>query len=152
VFPIIQPFHCPLLSAVAFFCSGKRLECLEIGQIPPTSQQFIAQVNKLFSSGPELVFSPPFYYLWETKPWKAAVDAMISTKKLAMKLIEERMQEIKEEEEEEKYVLKESEEVPAKVDLLTYMMRSGKLSPKELSVNFVDLLNAGVETVSFNPI
>ena len=100
---------------------------------------------------PELVFSPPFYYLWETKPWKAAVDAMISTKKLAMKLINERMQEVKEEEE-EKCVLKESEEVPAKVDLLAYMMHSGKLSPKELSVNFVDLLNAGVETVSFNPI
>jgi len=115
---------------------GKRLGCLEIGQIPPTSQQFIAQVKKLFSSVPELVFSPPFYYLWETKPWKAAVDAMISTKKLAMKLINERMQEVKEEEE-EKCVLKENEEVPAKVDLLAYMMHSGKLSPKELSVNFV---------------
>jgi len=123
---------------------GKRLGCLEIGQIPPTSQQFIAQVNKLFSSMPELVFSPPLYYLWETKPWKAAVDAMISTNNLAMKLINERMQEIKEE---EKCALKENGN---KVDFLTYLMHSEKLSPRELSINFVDLLSAGVVSVSFN--
>ena len=143
---MIQLFRCLLSLAVVFFSLGKRLGCLEIDQIPPVCQEFIVQVNKLFSSGPDLVFSLPFYYLWETKPWKAAVNAMKSTNNLAMMLIEERMQEINEE---DKRALKENEEVPAKVDFLTYLMHSGKLTHKELSVNFVDLLNAGVETVSF---
>ena len=70
---------------------------------------------------------------------------MASVNNLAMKFINERMQEITEE---EKHALEDSKEVPGEVDFLTYLMHSEKMSPEELSTNTVDLLMAGVETVS----
>jgi len=73
------------------------------------------------------------------------VDSMASVNNLAMKFINERMQEITEE---EKRALEESKEVPREVDFLTYLIHSEKLSPEELCTNTVDLLLAGVETVS----
>jgi len=106
---------------------------------------FIDAVDRLFTSTFDLVLSAPFYLLWETKLWKEAVDSMASVNNLAMKFINERMQEITEE---EKRALEDSKEVPGEVDFLTYLMHSEKLSPEEFSANTVDLLMAGVETVS----
>ena len=135
--------HTP--TAVAYFILGKRLRCLDTGEIPPDCKAFIDAVNRLFTSTFDLVFSVPFYLLWETKLWKEAVDSMTSVNNLAMKFINERMQEITEE---EKRALEDSKKVPGKVDFMTYMMHSEKLSPEELSTNTMDLLLAGVETVS----
>ena len=44
--------------------------------------------------------------------------------------------------------MEDSKEVPGEVDFLTYLMHSEKMSPEELSTNTVDLLMAGLETVS----
>ena len=44
--------------------------------------------------------------------------------------------------------MEDSKEVPGEVDFLTYLMHSEELSPEEHSTNTVDLLLAGVETVS----
>jgi len=135
--------HTP--TAVAYFILEKRLGCLEAGQIPPDCKAFIDAVDRLFTSTFDLVLSAPFYLLWETKLWKEAVDSMASVNNLAMKFINERMQEITEE---EKHALEDSKEVPGEVDFLTYLMHSEKLTPEEFSANTVDLLMAGVETVS----
>ena len=132
-------------AAVAYFVLGKRLGSLEAGQIPPDCKAFIESVHRFFDVTFELAFSVPFYLLWETKLWKETVDSMASVNNLAMKFIKERMQEITEE---EKRALENSKEVPGEVDFLTYLVHSGKLSPEELSTNTVDLLMAGVETVS----
>ena len=130
---------------MAYFVLGKRLGCLEAGQIPPDCKAFIDSVNRSFTSTFELIFAVPFYLLWENKIWKEGVDSMASVNNLAMKFIKERMQEITEE---EKRALENSEEVPGEVDFLTYLVHSGKLSPEVLSSNAVDLLSAGIETVS----
>jgi len=126
-------------TAVAYFILGKRLGCLETGQITPDYKAFIDAVNRLFTSTFDLVFSVPFYLLWESKVWEEAVDSMTSVNNLAMKFINERMQEIMEE---EKRALEDSKEVPGEVDFLTYLVHSEKLSPEELSTNTVDLLLA----------
>ena len=81
-------------TAVAYFILGKWLGCLETGQIPPDYKAFIDAVNRLFTSTFDLVFSVSFYFLWETKLWKEAVDSMTSVNNLAMKFINERMQEL----------------------------------------------------------
>ena len=123
------------------------VQCIIIilGEIPPDCKAFIDAVDRLFTSTFDLFFSVPFYLLWETKLWKEAVDSMAGVNNLAMKFINERMQEITEE---EKRALEDSKEVPREVDFLTYLVHSEKLSPEELSTNTVDLLMAGVETVS----
>ena len=135
--------HTP--TAVAYLILEKRLGCLEAGQIPPDCKAFIDAVDRLFKSIFQLVFALPFYVLWESKVWKEAVDSMASVNNLAMKFIYERMQEITEE---EKRALEDSKEVPGEVGFLTYLVHSEKMSPEELSTNTVDLLMAGVETVS----
>jgi len=137
--------HTHTATAVVYFILEKRLRCLEAGQIPPDCKAFIDAADRLFKSIFQLAFAVPFYLMWETKLWKEAVDSMASLNNLAMKFINERMQEITEE---EKRALEDSKEVPREVDFLTYLMHSEMLSPEELSTNTVDLLIAGVETVS----
>ena len=55
-----------LLTAVAYFILGKRLGCLDAGEIPPDCKAFIDAVDRLFTSTFDLVLSVPFYLLWET--------------------------------------------------------------------------------------
>ena len=40
------------------------------------------------------------------------------------------------------------EEIPEDVDFMTFMILSGKMSRKELAMNTIDLISAGVESVS----
>ena len=56
------------------------------------------------------------------------------------------MEEIKEKDDN----LLTNDEVPEKVDFLTYMIHCGELSIEEISINAADLLGGGVDTVSDN--
>ena len=56
------------------------------------------------------------------------------------------MEEIEEKDEE----LLTNDEVPEKVDFLTYMIHRGELSIEEISINASDLIGGGVDTVSNN--
>ena len=63
-----------------------------------------------------------------------------------MKHISDKMEEIKEKDDN----LLTNDEVPEKVDFLTYMIHRDELSIEEISINAADLLLAGVDTVSDN--
>ncbi len=67
--------------------------------------------------------------------------------KLARQFIDEKLAEIAEDDRRALEAVSGEEEVPDKVDFITYMIHSGKMSVEEVSVNIVDLLSAGVETV-----
>lgn len=139
-------FFAMFYSAVAFFMFGKRLGALEeTGNIPPDCKEFIEQSGKLFTLSTDLIFSFPLYKIYRTKKWKDVVNCQIAVKKLAMKFIEEKLDKT---EEEHKQILKdESEEAPAKVDFLTYLLYSGKMDLRGITTNIIDLLTAGVDTV-----
>ena len=67
---------------------------------------------------------------------------------MARRYINEKLAEIEEADRKALEAASGEEEAPEKVDFVTYLVHSGKMSIEELSVNVVDLLSAGVETVS----
>ena len=137
------------IAAVSYFILGKRLGSLSSsGDVSPDSQEFITTVGKLFSSLTDLLFALPLYQLYRTKLWKSIASTNVQVHKLARKFINEKLAEI---EQEDRKALEEAgseEEAPDKVDFLTYVVHSGKMSIEQVTVNVVDLLSAGVETVS----
>lgn len=65
-----------------------------------------------------------------------------------MKFITQRLDEI---EEKDKQLLQQDtgDEAPVKVDFLTYILHSGKMSLDAITANIIDLLTAGVDTVCY---
>ena len=127
---------------------GKRLGSLSSsGDVSPDSQEFITTVGKFFSDITDLIFSLPLYRIYPTKIWKSVVSTNIKMYKLATKFINEKLAEIEEEDRKALEAAGSEEEAPDKVDFLTYLVHSGKMSIDEVSANIVDLLSAGVETV-----
>ena len=127
-----------------------RLGCLDGKDLPPDCREFIQEVSKLFESVLDMMLALPLYFLWETKPYRAVAKAQNNVYQLAMNFISERLQQI---EKENKEVANlegsgNSEGAPAKVDLLSYLIRSGGLSLEETCSNVVDFITAGVDTVS----
>ena len=130
---------------------GKRLGSLNSsGEVSPECQEFITVVEKLFSSLTDLLFALPLYQLYRTKLWKSIVSTNIQVHKLARNFINEKLTEIEEEARKTLEAAGSEEEAPDKVDFLTYLVHSGKMSIEQVTVNVVDLLSAGVETVSAN--
>ena len=124
---------------------GKRLGALETtGSIPPDCKEFINQTGQLFSLSTDLLFSLPLYKIYPTKKWKDVVKCQRAVKELAMKFIEEKLSKT---EEHKQMLKKDNEEAPAKVDFLTYLLYSGKMSLGGITTNIIDLLIAGVDTV-----
>lgn len=137
------------VTAVGFFILGKRLGSLKTnGEASPESQEFITAVRKLFNNFTDLMFSLPLYRIYPTKIWKTVVSGNIEVHKLARHFINEKLAEIEEEDRKALEASSSEEEAPDKVDFLTYLVHSGKMSIEEVSVNIVDLLSGGVETVS----
>ena len=134
-------------AAIFYFILGKRLGALNTnGNITPDCKEFIDQVGNIFQSLTDLLFSIPLYRLYPTKKWKEVVSSHTAVRKLATKFIEEKMKEI---EEEYKRILANNKEVPDKVDFLTYLLHApGRMTPREITGNVIDLLGAGVDTVS----
>ena len=66
-----------------------------------------------------------------------------------MKFISKRLDEIKEE---DRQLLQQdtADEAPVKVDFLTYLVHSGKMDLNAITANVIDLMTAGVDTVSFS--
>ena len=128
---------------------GKRLGSLtSTGEALPESQEFITAVGDIFTGAIELLFALPLYRIYRTKAWKDFVRANIQVHKLARKFINEKLAEIEEENMKALEAAGSEEEAPDKVDFLTYLVHSGKMSIEEVTVNIVDLMTAGVETVS----
>ena len=75
------------------------------------------------------------------------MNSQRAVKDLAMKFISERLDEI---EEEDKQLLQQAaeDEAPVKVDFLTYLVHSEKMGLDAITANVIDLMTAGVDTVS----
>lgn len=116
------------------------------GNTPPECQEFINEVNNFFDSTLKLFLSVPTYMIYRNKQWKYAVNSQRAVKNLAMKFISKRLDEIKEE---DKQLLQQAtdDEAPVKVDFLTYLVHSGKMSLDAITANVIDLMTAGVDTV-----
>ena len=115
---------------------------------PPESQEYIATVRRFFVSFTELLFSLPLYKIFPTRKWKNVISDQISLRDQSAKYIDEKLAEIAEDDRRALEAVSGEEEVPDKVDFITYMIHSGKMSVEEVSANIMDILNAGVETVS----
>ena len=115
---------------------------------PHDCQMFIEAIGTFFRSSQELVFTLPLYKLLNTKPWRNLKDSIQTINTNALHHIQQKLKEIKEED------LKAvgqsgGEEVPEKVDFLTYIIHSGQLSLEDIVANAVDLIGGGVDTVSW---
>ena len=132
--------------AIAYFVLGKRLGCLNTGNIPEVCQDFIDQIQDFLTATQDILFSLPLHKVYATKAWKKLYRAHKRTYEISFKHISDKMEEIKEKDED----LLTNDEVPEKVDFLTYMIHHGELSIEEISINASDLLIAGIDTVSDN--
>lgn len=118
------------------------------GNTPPECQEFIDQVGNFFELTMKLFLSIPTYLIYRNKLWRSSVNTQRAVKDLAMKFISKRLDEIKEE---DKQLLQQAteDEAPIKVDFLTYLVHSGKMSLDAITANVIDLMTAGVDTVRY---
>lgn len=137
-----------MTAAVSFFTLGRRMGALDTeGNAPPECQEFIDQVGVFFESTAQLFLSIPLYYIYRNKLWRTSVNSQRAVKDLAMNFITKRLEEI--EEDDAKLLEQHTEdEAPVKVDFLTYLVHSGKMSLNAITANVIDLMTAGVDTVS----
>ncbi len=134
------------LTAVAFFAFGKRFDSLNLSGAPSESQEYISTVRHFFSTFSDILFSLPLHKIFPTRLWKKLVNGQRSLHEQSKKFIDDRLAEIAE----DRRVLEaasDEEEAPEKVDFITYLVHSGKMSVEAVSANIMDILSAGVETV-----
>ena len=134
-------------AAVTFFVLGKRLGALSENGATPETQEYIATVGRFFVDLTDLLFALPLYKVYRTKLWKSVVNDQVTLQKLSMKMINKKLAEIEEKDRQALEAASGEEVAPEKVDFITYMVHSGKMSLEELSAIVIDLLSAGVETV-----
>ena len=134
----------PLNIAVNMFVLGKRLGCLD-EQIPPDCQEFIDLLHKFFDASQKLLFGLPLYKLYPTQDYKDLHESFRRMFDIAMSHIKERLDEI---ENEEALESGDEEGPPVGVDFLTYMSKADKMPLENITTNAIDLLGAGVDTVS----
>ena len=117
--------------------------------MPPDCQEWVSAINGLFSPSPKLMMGPS-HETAKTKAYKEMKESWRRIYELAMKRVRERMEEITEEDRRAAAEASGEEEAPARVDFLTYLMHSGKMTVGEVATNSIDMLTAGVDTVSIS--
>ncbi len=130
-----------LFTAVSLFVLGKRLGCLG-EEMPPDCKEFVDSVHIMMETTNKLLFGFPFHKIWRTKKWKALIDSSNTMLSHCSKLVDEKIDQI------EKSSKAGETEAELGTDFLTHMIHSGKMGVDEIAVNAVDLLTAGVDTVS----
>lgn len=123
--------------------------CLE-EQMPPDCREFVDNAHVNLETTNKLLYGGlPLHKLWKTKTWKEMVNAQDMMLSYAGKQVEEKIKAI-----EESSAALEAGDALAELgeDFLTYMIHSGKMSMQEIAVNAIDLLLAGVDTVSASDI
>ena len=141
-----QPYRDIIVfAAISLFVVGKRLGCLE-DPIPPESREYMDSIEILLESMLQLMYGLPLHKLWRTKAW----DTMVSTQgfmlSYAGKLVKEKIKEMEENRDAAENMGEASAELGK--DFLTYMICSGKMGLEEIAVNAVDIIAAGLDTVS----
>ena len=128
---------------------GKRLGILDTDNPSQESQMFMDAVSDIFTLLSRLQTTKlPLYKLWPTKDVRALKQAMKTQYELAKKYVEKKVVEIKEEDKRALERRAEEEEAPDKVDFLTYLLHSQRMSVDEATTYTMDLVGGGVETVS----
>lgn len=133
------------LTAVALFVLGKRLGSLNVGSVPDDCQEYIDHLQKFLLSTQDLLFNLPYYKIYPTKSWKLLMEAQNGLHRIGMGLIEEKLKEIKGQDQQ---LTSDDDEPSENEDFVTYMILKGKMTPEEVAINAADLLGAGVDTVS----
>jgi cytochrome P450 len=113
--------------------------------MPPECKKFVDSAKINLDATSKLIFSIPFHRLWRTKNWKRMVNALDYMWSFAGELVKEKILEI-----EEKNAAAGNTDIHAELgdDFITYMILSGKMGTEEIAVNAIDMLGAGVDTVS----
>lgn len=116
--------------------------CLE-DEMPPECKKFVDNLHSFLVTTNKMFFGLPLHKLWKTKNWKELVRSQKDMFDYTSSLVNQKIKEIEKD-------AGSSEEVQAELgtDFLTYMVHSGSLSVEEIAINSIDLLSAGVDTVS----
>ncbi|XP_011405733.1 PREDICTED: cytochrome P450 27C1-like [Amphimedon queenslandica] len=131
--------------SVSYTTLGKKLGSLNIDNVPKKCQDMIDNTQLLFQKTLEAMFTPPLYKIYPTKLWKDLLRSQKQVYDISMSFVEERVKEI----ESQSQQVNESDEAPEKMDFLTYMLLSNKLTKEEITSNAVDLMFAGIDTTSY---
>ena len=115
--------------------------CLE-DTVPPDCQEFISCVQGFVTTTSDIMMTLPFYKSQVNKLWNKLLEQINYIYEYASELIQEKIEEIKRHASEGK----DNEEQGD--DFLSHMVCSGKMDVKEIAVNAIDLLAAGIDTVS----
>ena len=113
--------------------------------MPPECKHFVDNIHTFFDANSKVVFGLPLHKLWRTKNWKTLVSSFDDLYTYASGQINEKIKEI---EEAGKLNVSEKADAELGMDFLTYMIYSGTVRVEEIAVNAIDLLSAGVDTVS----
>ena len=120
---------------------GKRLGCLE-DPVPPDCKEFINSIAEFVVLANKLLFGFPLHKFMRTKNWEMFVHHYKTIYTFANSLVRAKIEDI-----ENKVVKKQEEGGDDGHDFVSHMIQSGKMDIKEIAVNSVDLLSAGVDTV-----
>ena len=124
---------------------GKRLGCLG-DQMPPECKHFVDSIQDFTLVTSEMLFGLPFHKIWRTKKWKRLVSSLDDSYTFAKGYVDQKMKEI--EELDKNSAGDHDHQAELGMDFLTYMIYSGNMSLADIAVNAIDLLGAGVDTVS----
>ncbi len=144
-----MPLYYYFPPAVSYFVLGKRLGALD-KDVPEDCMKFYNSVSDMFEMTEKLLTSAPLHKIYPTKTYKKLKTAIKDMHDLSKKYIVEKLQEITEEDKRalEKAGAGEQAPVPEKVDFMTYIVHSGRMSLDKVALNTVDLLTGGAHPVS----
>ena len=116
--------------------------CLE-EQMPQDCKDLVDNIHKFTVVSTEMFFGIPFHRLWRTKKWDRLIESLGAIFDYTKGHIDQKIKEIQEG--------KEGDfQAELGMDFLTYMIHSGQLSIADIAMDAIDLLTAGVDTVSKN--
>lgn len=117
-------------------------------QTPPDCKSVLQSVQTFFRTKHETTMGLdlPLFVQRATVPWRALSDATSNVYTTVLHYVEQKLNKIKEED--CKIEELSTSDVSKKVDFLTYIIQSGMLSMKDATLNSVDLIGGGVDTVS----
>ena len=118
--------------------------CLD-DHVPQDCKELIDSLQDMLNSIQRLMSGLPLHMVWSTKEWRFLKETMKHLYTLSLRHVKEKLEEIKEEDQERAL---EGSEAPDKVDFLTYLVHSGKQSLEEAATNASDMMMGGVDAVS----
>ncbi len=111
--------------------------------MPQECKEFVDNVHEFTAVTAEMFFGIPFHKFWRNKKWNRLLKSLEGLFTYSKGHVDEKIREI-----EEGGVMDGDHQAELGMDFLSYMIHSGKMSVQDIAVNAIDLLTAGVDTVS----